>query len=142
MSARTSSQHAVGRIMFALPICLAIQYIIHLSSDAFTNPPPLAVRAALQLITLIAFLAICFSCQRKRMRYFEARGQALRDDGQVCPMCGHSVARVSGPGACSECGTSYTNYGLARYWEAVFKSGLYDYDRIILPLKDRPEPSD
>jgi hypothetical protein len=142
MSARANSQKAVGRIVFALPICLAILYIIHLSSDAFIQPPPLAVRAALQLITLIAFLAVVFASQRKIIRYFEMRGGALCNDGQVCPMCGHSVAQVRGPGACSECGTSYTNYGLARYWEAVFKSGLYDYDRIILPLKDRPEPSD
>jgi len=141
-SARSSSQQAVGRIVFSIPIFFAILYIIHLSSDAFTNPPPLAVRAALQLTTLIAFLTIGFSGQRKIIRYLEMRGQALCSDGQVCPMCGHSVAQVSGPGACSECGSSYTNYGLTRYWDAVFKSGLYDYDRIILPLKDRPDPSE
>lgn len=140
-SARATSQKAVGRIMFSVPICFAIIYIVQLSSDAFMHPPPRAVRAVLQLITLMALVAIFFASHRRIIRYIEMRGRALCNDGQVCPLCGHSVAKVSGPGACSECGTSYTNYGLSRYWEAVFKSGLYDYDRLILPLKDRRDPS-
>jgi len=141
-SARSSSQQAVARIAISFLIFFAVVYIIRLGFEAFSQQPPPAVRTILLLIPLLVLMAIVFRGQRKIIKYYEMRGQALCNDGQVCPLCGHLVAKVSGTGACSECGTSYTNYGLSRYWEAVFKSGLYDYDRIILTLKDRSDPSD
>ncbi|MFU8828283.1 MAG: hypothetical protein ACNA8P_02510 [Phycisphaerales bacterium] len=134
-------QRAFVRVLFLVLVFFALLYVLRVGFEAFDDHIPALVRTILQMILLIVFLISLFANQQKIIRYHKARGSALCNDGQVCPMCGHSVAQVSGAGTCPECGTSYTNYGLARYWEAVFKSGLYDYDRIILPLKDRPDPS-
>lgn len=142
LSLRGTSNRASVRLFTATLVVFVALYTIPKGLDAFGYQSTEWVQAVVLIAPLIAYLAFAFTSQRKITGYFEARGRALCNDGQVCPMCGHSVAEVRGPGACSECGTSYTNYGLSRYWEAVFKSGLYDYDRIILPLKDRPDPSD